>query len=89
MPVGCFDLLLDAEKCKDALEIPSELVNADVGLYLGEQTPVASPQKTPWSPAATPGYAPWSSGTILSLGYDIVVVVLASSSLTFILLQAL
>lgn len=61
--LGCFDLLLDAEKCKEALEIPSDLVNPDVGLYLGESTPISSPQRTPWSQAATPGYAAaWSPG---------------------------
>lgn len=61
--LGCFDLLLDAEKCKEALEIPSELVNADVGLYLGEATPIGSPQATPWLHAATPGYSQaWSPG---------------------------
>lgn len=65
--LGCFDLLLDAEKCKEALEIPSDLVNADVGLYLGESTPISSPQRTPWSQAATPGYAAaWSPGSLLS-----------------------
>lgn len=63
MGTGCFDLLLDAEKCKEALEIPSELVNADVGLYLGEATPIGSPQATPWLHAATPGYSQaWSPG---------------------------
>lgn len=63
MGTGCFDLLLDAEKCKDALEIPIGPVDAEGGLFLGEATPSASPQATPWSSAATPGYAAaWSPG---------------------------
>lgn len=69
--LGCFDLLLDAEKCKDALEIPIGPVDAEGGLFLGEATPSSSPQGTPWSNSSTPGYGiPWSPGWYLNL-YEI------------------
>lgn len=54
-------MLLDAEKCKDALEIPIGPVDAEGALYLGDTTPSASMQATPWSNAGSPGYGvPWS-----------------------------
>lgn len=61
--LGCFDLLLDAEKCKHGIEIPSTLVPGIMGgpgmFFGGASTPSMSPQMTPWQ-QATPGYGDWS-----------------------------
>ncbi|KMR03013.1 dna-directed rna polymerase ii subunit rpb1 [Lasius niger] len=57
---GCFDLLLDAEKCKSGIEIPMA-VGAGMGtagMFFGSVTGISnsmSPQMTPWM-GATPGY---------------------------------
>lgn len=58
-PTGCFDLLLDAEKCKAGIEIPMAVgagVMGTAGMFFGSvATPSMSPQMTPWM-GATPGY---------------------------------
>lgn len=57
--LGCFDLLLDAEKCKVGIEIPMAVgagVMGTAGMFFGSvATPSMSPQMTPWM-GATPGY---------------------------------
>ncbi|XP_052784228.1 DNA-directed RNA polymerase II subunit RPB1-like [Mya arenaria] len=68
---GCFDLLLDAEKCKYGMEIPTNIGAGMMGgvgtgmFFGGGASPAAgmSPQMTPWQQSATPGYAgAWSPG---------------------------
>ncbi|KAK6195965.1 hypothetical protein SNE40_001281 [Patella caerulea] len=70
---GCFELLLDAEKCKHGMEIPSNidqgmgLGGAGTGIYfgggIGSPTAGMTPQMTPWNTGATPAYASvWSPG---------------------------
>ncbi|XP_046374548.1 DNA-directed RNA polymerase II subunit RPB1-like [Haliotis rufescens] len=68
---GCFDLLLDAEKCKYGMEIPTAggsgmMSGAGTGMFFGSVgSPVSgmSPQMTPWNQGATPAYASaWSPG---------------------------
>lgn len=57
--LGCFDLLLDAEKCKAGIEIPMAIgggMMGPAGMFFGSvATPSMSPQMTPWM-GATPGY---------------------------------
>lgn len=58
---GCFDLLLDAEKCKAGIEIPMAVgagMMGGAGMFFGSAaTPSMSPQMTPWNQmGATPGY---------------------------------
>lgn len=54
---GCFDLLLDADKCKDGIAIP-QATGADIlssGMFFGTAaTPSMSPHMTPWTHAGTP-----------------------------------
>nr|XP_031363499.1 DNA-directed RNA polymerase II subunit RPB1 [Lonchura striata domestica] len=64
---GCFDLLLDAEKCKHGMEIPSALpglgVGGSTGMFFGSApSPMGgmSPAMTPWNQGATPAYGAWS-----------------------------
>ncbi|XP_061171699.1 DNA-directed RNA polymerase II subunit RPB1-like [Saccostrea echinata] len=68
---GSFDLLLDAEKCKYGMEIPTNIGagmpgGISTGLFFGAgASPTAgmSPQMTPWQQGATPAYASaWSPG---------------------------
>ncbi|KAL4220549.1 DNA-directed RNA polymerase II subunit RPB1 [Mactra antiquata] len=68
---GCFDLLLDAEKCKYGMEIPTNvgagmMGGVGTGMFFGaagSPTQGMSPQMTPWQQSATPGYASaWSPG---------------------------
>ncbi|GAB6021132.1 DNA-directed RNA polymerase II subunit RPB1 [Chamberlinius hualienensis] len=66
---GCFDLMLDAEKCKYGMEIPVNLpgVMGMGGMFFGGTAGLGagglSPQMTPWNQGATPGYASaWSPG---------------------------
>ena len=67
MGTGCFDLLLDAEKCKQGIEIPLSIgAGMGTGMFFGSAaTPMAgmSPQMTPWNQVATPAY-----GSVWSLG---------------------
>ncbi|XP_063701054.1 DNA-directed RNA polymerase II subunit RPB1 [Culicoides brevitarsis] len=61
MGTGCFDLLLDAEKCKSGMEIPHSSIMGGTGMFFGSAaTPSMSPEMTPWGPANTPGYGEWS-----------------------------
>lgn len=57
---GCFDLLLDAEKCKAGIEIPMNMgmgMMGGAGMFFGSAaTPSMSPQMTPWTQGATPAY---------------------------------
>lgn len=67
MGTGCFDLLLDAEKCKQGIEIPLSIgAGMGTGMFFGSAaTPMAgmSPQMTPWNQVATPAYGSvWSPG---------------------------
>ncbi|XP_074658521.1 DNA-directed RNA polymerase II subunit RPB1-like [Tubulanus polymorphus] len=68
---GCFDLMLDAEKCKHGMEIPTNLgmmgPGGATGMFFGAGASPSSagmsPQMTPWGSGATPGYASaWSPG---------------------------
>lgn len=62
--VGCFDLLLDAEKCKHGMEMGGLGVGVAGGMYFGVGTPSMTPLMTPWSNQNTPGYGSsvWSPG---------------------------
>jgi DNA-directed RNA polymerase II subunit RPB1 len=75
MGTGCFDLLLDAEKCKFGIELPmgpgADGVLGLGGTFFGSAaTPSAnSPQATPWMSGATPMYGDvWSPGTGMTPG---------------------
>ncbi|CAM2110663.1 unnamed protein product [Caretta caretta] len=64
---GCFDLLLDAEKCKYGMEIPTNIpglgVGVPTGMFFGSApSPMGgmSPAMTPWNLGATPAYGAWS-----------------------------
>ncbi|CAB1345123.1 unnamed protein product [Coregonus sp. 'balchen'] len=64
---GCFDLLLDAEKCKYGMEIPTNIPGISVagptGMFFGSApSPMSgmSPAMTPWNTGATPAYGAWS-----------------------------
>lgn len=62
MGTGCFDLLLDADKCNDGMEIPHTSIMGTTGMFFGPgQSPSGmSPQVTPWQ-SGTPAYgAEWS-----------------------------
>ncbi|XP_070538293.1 DNA-directed RNA polymerase II subunit RPB1-like [Ptychodera flava] len=64
---GSFDLLLDAEKCKHGMEIPTVgIMSGANGMFfgaVGTPAPGMSPQMTPWNQGATPGYpTAWSPG---------------------------
>lgn len=73
--LGCFDLLLDAEKCKSGIEIPMAVgagMIGTAGMFFGSMTGISSmsPQMTPWM-GATPGYgassmSPGKSRVIIS-----------------------
>lgn len=53
MGTGCFDLLLDSDKCKLGVEIPTTLGPSMIGgtaMFYGEAaTPSMSPSMTPWT----------------------------------------
>ena len=53
---GFFDLMLDEEKCKLGMEIPSHfsMMPGMTGMFTGAATPGA--RMTPWGPGATPMY---------------------------------
>ncbi|CAI4228736.1 unnamed protein product [Auanema sp. JU1783] len=65
---GCFDLVLDAEKCKFGMEIPTNMRGGygGVGGLFAGQSPASSsmsPAHTPWNSGITPSYpggAAWS-----------------------------
>ncbi|KAI5711738.1 hypothetical protein M8J75_002812 [Diaphorina citri] len=72
MGTGCFDLLLDAEKCKDGIEIPlaTGMMGGPAGMFFGSAaTPSSmSPQMTPWA-QSTPAYnALMSPGAAMTPG---------------------
>ncbi|XP_014262669.1 DNA-directed RNA polymerase II subunit RPB1 [Cimex lectularius] len=56
MGTGCFDLLLDAEKCKEGIEMPTGVgALAGAGMFYGNATtPMTSPPSTPWASGSTP-----------------------------------
>ncbi|EDW51400.1 DNA-directed RNA polymerase II subunit RPB1 [Drosophila sechellia] len=60
MGTGCFDLLLDAEKCRFGIEIPNTLGNSMLGgaaMFIGGgSTPSMTPPMTPWVNCNTPRY---------------------------------
>ncbi|XP_032684491.1 DNA-directed RNA polymerase II subunit RPB1 [Odontomachus brunneus] len=69
---GCFDLLLDAEKCKAGIEIPIAVgagVMGSAGMFFGSVPGISSmsPQMTPWM-GATPGYGASSMSPAMSSG---------------------
>ncbi|KAL7869484.1 hypothetical protein AOLI_G00134720 [Acnodon oligacanthus] len=68
---GCFDLLLDAEKCKYGMEIPTNIPGISVagptGMFFGSApSPMSgmSPSMTPWNTGATPAYGAWSPSVV-------------------------
>ncbi|EDV95382.1 DNA-directed RNA polymerase II subunit RPB1 [Drosophila grimshawi] len=60
MGTGCFDLLLDAEKCRFGIEIPNSLGSSMLGgaaIFMGGgSTPSMTPPMTPWVNCHTPRY---------------------------------
>ncbi|XP_037032570.1 DNA-directed RNA polymerase II subunit RPB1 [Bradysia coprophila] len=65
MGTGCFDLLLDAEKCKYGIEIQSTMgpdLMSGTGMFFGAgSTPsTLSPSRTPWLMSGTPQHVAWS-----------------------------
>ncbi|KAK6617038.1 hypothetical protein RUM43_014824 [Polyplax serrata] len=65
MGTGCFDLMLDKDKCKAGIEIPMSIGHGmmpGVGMMFGSAvTPSMSPQMTPWNQGETPAYtSAWS-----------------------------
>ncbi|ALC48227.1 RpII215 [Drosophila busckii] len=62
MGTGCFDLLLDAEKCRFGIEIPNSLGSSMLGgaaMFIGGgSTPSMTPPMTPWATYHTPRYFP-------------------------------
>uniref|UniRef100_H3AVP5 DNA-directed RNA polymerase subunit n=1 Tax=Latimeria chalumnae TaxID=7897 RepID=H3AVP5_LATCH len=64
---GSFDLLLDAEKCKYGMEIPTNIPGLGTigssGMFFGSApSPMGgmSPAMTPWNQGTTPAYGAWS-----------------------------
>uniref|UniRef100_A0A0K0FM33 DNA-directed RNA polymerase subunit n=1 Tax=Strongyloides venezuelensis TaxID=75913 RepID=A0A0K0FM33_STRVS len=65
---GCFDLVLDSEKCKHGMEIQSNIMIGGDTYFAGSSvmspsTYAQSPQQTPWNSGVTPGWeggAAWS-----------------------------
>jgi len=66
--IGCFDLLLDAEKAKDGIEIPMDngyMGMGAGGMFMAAGTPSMSPAMTPWDQTSTPIYQnSWSSSKL-------------------------
>jgi len=66
MGTGCFDLLLDSDKCKFGIELPMMGPGPEMGgagFFAGAGTPnIGSPAATPWMSGATPAYGEWSPG---------------------------
>jgi len=69
MGTACFDLLLDAEKCKFGIEIPMNIGGGigGGGMFFGSvNSPTSAgmtPGMTPWADGATPAYGSvWSPG---------------------------
>lgn len=63
--LGCFDLLLDAEKCKYGIEMQSTMgpgLIGGTGMFFGAGTTPStmSPQHTPWQQSNTPHHPEWS-----------------------------
>ncbi|XP_033231240.1 DNA-directed RNA polymerase II subunit RPB1 [Belonocnema kinseyi] len=70
---GCFDLLLDAEKCKQGMEIPMAVgasMMGGTGMFCGTAaTSSMSPRMTPWNQiGATPAYGASSMSPALESG---------------------
>ncbi|BFZ06570.1 hypothetical protein BsWGS_09609 [Bradybaena similaris] len=66
---GCFELLLDADKCKSGIELPVNILSghmAGTSMFYGtggSPSSSMSPQMTPWGQVGKPGYARvWSPG---------------------------
>ncbi|KAH9405461.1 DNA-directed RNA polymerase II subunit RPB1 [Tyrophagus putrescentiae] len=70
---GAFGMLLDPEKCKSGIEIPTNMVGLGNDLFFGMDSPTMgsgmSPQMTPYAQGiATPAYGlPWSSGVSMGM----------------------
>lgn len=68
---GCFDLVLDDEKCKFGMEIPmpggAGLLVGGAGGIFGSSSPGSSsgltPAHTPWASGATPSMSPYGAWT--------------------------
>lgn len=71
MLIGCFDLLLDAEKAKDGIELPMDngyMGMGAGGMFMAAGTPSMSPAMTPWDQTSTPIYQnSWSSSMAKNL----------------------
>ncbi|KAI1719686.1 RNA polymerase rpb1, domain 1 domain-containing protein [Ditylenchus destructor] len=76
---GCFDLVLDSEKCKHGMEIQPSAVGMGLGfggpLFDGmSPSSSMSPTQTPWNTATTPAYAgdwsPMNSGMTPGVGFS-------------------
>merc|ERR1712013_18405 len=72
MGTACFDLLLDAEKCKHGIEIPMNVggMGGMGGMFFGAaQSPgqAMTPGMTPWQEGATPAYG-MGGGSVWSPG---------------------
>lgn len=68
MGTGCFDLLLDVDKCKHGIELTLLGPGPDMGgtFFAGGGTPnMGSPSATPWLAGSTPAYGDsWSPGNV-------------------------
>lgn len=76
MGTGCFDLLLDAEKCRFGIEIPNSLGSSMLGgaaMFIGGgSTPSMTPPMTPWVNCHTPRYfSPPGHGKFRSASYSL------------------
>ncbi|KAL1115611.1 hypothetical protein AAG570_005901 [Ranatra chinensis] len=69
MGTGCFDLLLDSEKCKAGIEIPMGASGmGGGGMFFGSAaTPSTSPPQTPWGSGTTPNFGSQSSWSPLDV----------------------
>lgn len=77
MGTGCFDLLLDAEKCRFGIEIPNSLGSSMLGgaaMFIGGgSTPSMTPPMTPWVNCHTPRYfSPPGHGKFRSASHSLV-----------------
>jgi len=67
---GCFGLRLDADKCKEAMEIPNLAGVGTTGMFFGSAASPSgmSPAQTPWSGGATPGFGGFTPSSGMTPG---------------------